>query len=283
MIFRFKTIFFILSIIIFFLTSCEIINPPEELPSYIQIDTFKLQTNEPQEGINTHSITDVWVYIDGSFVGAYELPAHFPVLETGRHKITLYPGIKNNGIAASRVIYPFYTMFEDDTTLTEKQVITINPTVSYRDETVFAWIEDFEEAGITIDTTYRSETDIIIFDETDNQAAHIFLDSTQKFFECISDESFTLPRNSSVYFEMDYKNSRIFAFGLFINKSYTLTQQPVIYLNPSNTWKKICVDLTYYTSTNPDAINFNIFFSIYKTDTLSVADVYLDNLKLIHF
>jgi hypothetical protein len=270
--------------VIFILSSCEIINPPEEIPSYLQVDTIKLLTNPATEGKNTHSITDVWAYVDGTLIGAFELPAKFPVLATGKHHIILYPGIKKNGIAASRIIYPFYTSFEGDTTLTEKQVLKINPTITYRNEAIFAWIEDFESAGTTIDTTSKSDVPVNIFSEPNNQTAYIMLDSAHTMFECASTESFDLPGNDDpVYLEMDYMNSHIFVMGLFINKISIIVQQPVIYLNPTTTWKKICIDLSYYTTVNTDAINYNIFFGMYKSDTLSVATIYLDNLKLIHF
>ncbi|MCX6256590.1 MAG: hypothetical protein NTW49_01600 [Bacteroidia bacterium] len=276
--------FFLLFSFVISIISCDIINPTEEIPSYLKIDTIRLTTN-PSQGKNTSSITDVWVYIDGSIVGVYEMPATFPVLATGRHHVTLYPGIKKNGIAATRIIYPFYTWFDKDTTLAEKGIMTINPTVRYNDSTKFSWIEDFEDAGLTIDTTYRSQVPIrIIHDGNNNQAGYAYLDSSQTLFECRSNGSYVFPLSSSpVFLEMDYKNTIVVTVGLFITKATTIFQQPVIYLNPTSTWKKICIDLTYYTQTTTDAINYSIFFGMLKTDTLTTASLTLDNIKLVHF
>src|SRR5689334_9342546 len=104
-----KTIF--TSLIVITVSSCNLINPDEQAPGYIAIDTFTFDPNptigETGPSVST-KIKDVWVYIDNKFQGAYELPAKFPVLETGSRKIIVSPGIFLNGIAGTRSPYPFY-------------------------------------------------------------------------------------------------------------------------------------------------------------------------------
>ena len=64
-----------------------------EVPSYLKIDNILLDDN------STHNITDAWIYIDDNLQGVYELPAHFPLLVTGKHKLRIKAGIKENGIS----------------------------------------------------------------------------------------------------------------------------------------------------------------------------------------
>ena len=74
-------------------------------PAYIKINDIELNNS------STDKITDAWVYIENQLQGVYELPAKFPVLETGVKEIRIKAGIKNNGISSSRVFYPFLLIF----------------------------------------------------------------------------------------------------------------------------------------------------------------------------
>ena len=63
----------IISICIFILASIISCNKNEEsIPSYISISTYNLNTNPSTEGVNTNNITDVWVYANDQFRGAFE-------------------------------------------------------------------------------------------------------------------------------------------------------------------------------------------------------------------
>ena len=104
--YRFDVLF--LSFIFLSLSSCEIYNPSEDEPSYIHIDSISLTTDYTAYGTASHKITDAWVYVDNELIGAFELPANVPVLKSGVHNINIRPGIKLNGIAATRSYYPFF-------------------------------------------------------------------------------------------------------------------------------------------------------------------------------
>ena len=74
-----KKIYFI-SFIFFAFVSCK----KENLtPSYIKINDIELNSS------STEKITDAWVYIENQLQGVYELPAKFPVLETGNKEIRI--------------------------------------------------------------------------------------------------------------------------------------------------------------------------------------------------
>ena len=70
------------------LASCNLINPDEEIPAYIEVKGFKTTSNYPTQGSASGKITDVWVFADGAYVGTYELPARFPILRSGKQKIS---------------------------------------------------------------------------------------------------------------------------------------------------------------------------------------------------
>jgi hypothetical protein len=83
---RKQTLFFIL--FAFFtaqlFSSCEVINPSEEIPCYLRIDSFLFVDTVNGTPIiikrNTQKITDAWVFVDGKLVGIYDYPSVFPLL-----------------------------------------------------------------------------------------------------------------------------------------------------------------------------------------------------------
>jgi hypothetical protein len=82
------------------LFSCNKFDGDQTIPSYIHIDKITVVDNPTlNEGSLSNKITDAWVYVDEELIGAFELPATFPVLKKGKHKISIHPGIKLNGIS----------------------------------------------------------------------------------------------------------------------------------------------------------------------------------------
>ena len=120
-------------------SSCDIINPKEQVPSYIGIYDISLLVPSQDEGVfgsDSENITDVWLYTDNQLIGAFELPAVIPVLYEGMQNIKAYAGIKVNGISNSREIYPFYSYYEINMELIPGAVNTITPVVKYITESL---------------------------------------------------------------------------------------------------------------------------------------------------
>ena len=93
-----KKIIALILVLVFYHVKRKEIN---DIPSYMSINSVTLDEN------STHNISDVWIYIDDNLQGVYELPANFPILDEGTHKLRVKAGIKDNGISAKRIPYPF--------------------------------------------------------------------------------------------------------------------------------------------------------------------------------
>src|ERR1051325_6642847 len=89
----------------FAVAACNIINPAETVPSYLKVDSIALHADPNTEGSSTSKFTDVWVTVDGLVQGAYEMPAKFPLLFSGKHRIQLRAGVLLNGISGTRAPY----------------------------------------------------------------------------------------------------------------------------------------------------------------------------------
>ncbi len=267
-------------------SSCDIINPEEDIPSYIHIDKFSLVTTTLQ-GANTHKITDAWVFVDGDFIGVFEIPVTFPVLSSGMHQVSIKPGIKIYGIAASREIYPFYKKYTVTKDLMPRQIDTISPVVYYLDELNFGelWMEDFEDAGMKLDTSFGSKVEIVQYNDTiiNSKTGFIALSAVNDYFECKS-EDLNLPKyGERVYLEMDYKCNNEFTVGLWANNTANAIRQPIILLNTTSGWNKIYIDLTQTITSNNNASSFSLYINASINEEKQTAEIYVDNLKIIHF
>ena len=114
-----------------------------------------------KEGTDSADIRDAWVYLDADLVGAFELPAHFPILTEGEQELRVIPGVVINGINGTRVAFPFYESFTHSINLAPKQVYSLDSAMqlksSYKSEVEFPWDidsgqEGFEDTGISIDS-----------------------------------------------------------------------------------------------------------------------------------
>lgn len=276
-----------ITIIVLF-SSCEVFDKEEKIPAYIHIDKINFTTTSEQ-GSNSNKITDAWVYIDDEIIGAFELPVTFPVLWEGSHTITVKPGIKLNGISESRAIYPFYNSYTTTVSLVPDSVIEIFPTSSYSSAAKIVWYEAFEDGGITLEKTYRSDTNIFKTSDITKRFEGDFsgivnMDASRDFFEIKSSNSFVLPQGgSAVILELNYKCNQKFSVGVFTNTPGQSIQNEVLIINKSDTWNKIYVNLTGRVSENSDAINYNIFFGAFKTEDVAVPEILFDNIRLVHF
>lgn len=277
-------------------SSCNNFEGSQEIPAYIHVDTFLLTTNYEIEGAASHKITDVWLYIDNNLQGCYEMPATIPVLERGKHKITIYPGIKLNGISSTRTINPFYKPYIiEELELEEKVIDTIHPSTTYysKDESTieFAFKDDFERQ-IFVEDSNSSDTAIIRTDRdaperwddefnNSHYSGYVWLGDTINNFCFTSTELRDLPnQGNSIFLEIDYKCTEVFEVGLYAKISQ-MEIIPLVYVNPSPTWNKIYINIGPTITDTKDAEYFK-FYIAGMIDKNSEAEYYFDNLKLVY-
>jgi len=289
-----KSIFSIIIILSFSFCfhSCEIINPAEEIPSYIKIDTF-LFTNNPnilEQGGLSSQITDVWVYVDNQPVGAYELPACFPVLNSGEHEILFLPGIKISGISNARGAYPFYTSARFNTTLYPDSIIDLSSKAltKYHDEVIFAFIEDFEDAGIVFEKGPNSDTSIYRTSEAGDvfegsYSGIIRLDNDRPNALLTTTAAYPLPKGyKPVFMELNYKTNHEFIVGLYANSYANIISQDILIINKTDKWKKIYINLTQTVSRYATANDYTLYLRAVKLDEVAEPKILVDNVKVLY-
>jgi hypothetical protein len=264
-------------IFLFIFISCE---KDDKIPSYLKVNNVNLNYNQ-NFGSITKNITDVWVYIEDNLQGVYEIPVEFPVLEDGIKNIRVKAGIKANGIASTRIQYPFYSSFLDTINLVKDETIEIFPTFSYNDA-FDAIIEDFENSGTTVDSTISSEIDFTIVNEDENKYAFAEIISPLINFE-IATQDLTLPQQGApVYLELDYKSSTEFLVGMYINYPQDVVKSELVWVTSKQDWNKIYINLTQTVSESIGAQSFKVFINMRRNDPSSNEEISLDNIKVLY-
>lgn len=300
-------------------TSCKKFEGGQTIPAYIHIDSIIVNPNidYPTFGANTSNITDAWVYVDDQIIGCYELPATFPVLKKGNHKVSVYAGIKVGGIAAARSPYPFYQPREykgaETINLVEDSIVTINPVVNYYpiDVLTMHWKEDFESGTITLSS--MAESDTIVERVSGDEALHLpdfpeyssysgrvqLPPDSLHFYASTFSELKDLPTNGSYcMLELNYNCNAPFTVGVLYCQNYIEKEAPLVTIQPTDTehsrpnrWKKIYINIGPICVEHENASYFKIYFTshVYTSVEGNYNEVipdyqryyYFDNLKLI--
>jgi hypothetical protein len=269
--------------------SCNIINPTEKIPAYISIDTFLLNTDVGLQGSNAAKITDAWIYVNDNPIGVFELPCKVPALVEGNSKISIGPGIKSNGIAATRVIYPFYKYYYTEADLIPEGEIKFSPVTTYLDSVNFAFKTNFDDiAGIALEATSKSDTSLQITSSSSevfegNGSLKAVLTKDTSYLEFRQLEIMQLPKQGAfVFLEMNYKCNNFLNVILYSNYLSAAPQiDNVLTLTPTDDWNKIYIDLTRYVSTQVNASSYQVYFSALKLGGKEPLVVYMDNLKIV--
>ena len=276
---------------LFFITvisSCEIINPEEKIPSYIYINDFTFSCNLELHGYPSTKITDAWVYANGIFIGAFELPATVPILESGETDIIVYPGIKENGISGTGMIYPFYNGYSITRNLMEGETDTLYPSSTYKPSAAITFLfKDRFETGNSFHsveseadlTTTTSVTDIF----EGLRSAITTLTPDLDTFRVSTDPLFFGTIDHQLFLELDYKCDINYLVYLRCNTTGGSTiYDEVLTITPKDYWNKIYVNLNptlqFFSAYQPESYNLEFRAINTLNDT---AQIYFDNLKII--
>lgn len=259
------------------------------VPAYLRIDSIRLTTDYSTQGTAIHNITDAWVYIDGELIGTFQLPATFPVLKQGTHTLMVFPGVKKDGIAATRISYPFYQEINKTINLVPDQPLPVGTlSTTYATKAKFIWKEDFDNIAITLDTT-KATTEKIKQTPSDSpltlEGLHsgiVELDTVGATFEGVSHSTFTIP-NSAVFLEMNFNINTTLIVGVYVTTFGLINEVPIMTLLPTNDkWKKIYIDLTTTLNAYTGATKFRVYYYL-KNTTGDHYRILLDNIKVLSF
>jgi hypothetical protein len=264
-------------------------------PAYISVQSIQVDL-APGEGAETANITDAWISVDGTQIGAGTFPATFPVIldeNFPTNSIRIRAGIKNNGITNTRAIYPFYEASVTTADLQPGETYTINPVVGYDPQAIIDIIEDFETPSqpiFTEDLDGNPNTEVVSESNdvrSGNYSGRLVI--TDSDLECTVGSSLRIPNLAGisatpVYVEMDYKSNVPVQVGL--QAHYSTGQEDAIYKGGFNSsdgaWRKIYFEFTteVFGSNAPE---YSVILRAVKPVGVQDPEILIDNVKLLHY
>ncbi len=268
---------------------CNIINPAEKVPTYVHVDSFDFAINNAaKEGSARQQINCAWVYFDNQAIGVFDLPANIPILADGPGQVELIPGVTISGIKDYNTQYAFFKPATVDITNNPGGVINYTPKTSYLTDAVFQWKEDFETGNTFIPVNSELTTDSTVTRVTDNDkvyegaaSGYIYMDGTHYESENITNSSFPISQGRS-FLEINYKCNTSFQVGLQTTVGGAIQYEYIIGLKARDTWNKVYVDLSQFTSVYQGS-SFRLMIKSGLDEGLSNGYVLIDNLKIISF
>ncbi len=286
-------LFILLLSIIFILSSCIKNNPD---PSWIEVNEWQLNSNIELSGLEgelTESITNAKVYVNDDLLGIFEVPFRIPVLKSGPCNVKVYPVVVNNGISATKKLYPFLNLYEIDAELIQNETLTINPVTSYKSITNF-WVEDFEDINNSIEndvntslaTLQLSNENLTAFNG--NFCGKVILNQNDTTWVANTTEQLAIPKGSECYLEIDYYVTNDLYTGLlYVNPDNTTQNNVNIRLNGQSpedaVWKKIYIELKELVIASPNQAQFLQTFSAFLDEGDSEGLIYIDNIKVLWY
>lgn len=240
------------------------------------------------------------MYINDTYLGTYSLPTTIPVLAEGETKITVFPGIRDNGSSTTPDIYTFYKRYEVTLDLQPDVTTEVLPRTTYEDNAKFRLVEAFESVGhaMRADLDENSATNVVI-SQADafegNSSGRITLTRQDSFIVVGTNPLVEFPQSGgTAYVELDYKNDvrmALLLIGLDSRGEVVFQSEFNRIINPRETWNKIYLNFTLdfrNMEIQRNVASYQLMLrSIIPSENgrliLDEADIYLDNLKIIHF
>jgi hypothetical protein len=238
------------------------------------------------QGSASHNISDLWLYVNGQFQGAYPSSSPLPILSHGKTAgIDIFAGIKNNGISSTRTPWPFYNVLHIDTLAPAGSTLTLPLNFTYNSTATFTWTEDFDESlGLTLRKSDLSDTTYSFADPSEafeGKSIVLSLDGSDVYGQLESSGSgFALPAgNSNVYLELNYKCNHEFSVGLIGDDQFL---RPAITINPQQEWNKIYIQLATAVNSPETSSRYKVYFRMVRSASGEAARFFLDNIKLVY-
>ncbi|MEZ4918224.1 MAG: hypothetical protein R2792_03875 [Saprospiraceae bacterium] len=267
----------------------------EPIASYVYVEPFIIDAGGDA---SDHKIVDCWFYAGGEFLGAYTLPALIPVIAEGPTELQIFPGVKENGIAATPNIYPFLNRSIIQADLTPMGTDTVHPSTTYAANAIFPFGLDrgsFDGgATITLENRDADQATGFVLTETggyEGKSLYMAVDTTHPIMY-VATEYVSLPTTfqQEVWLELHYRNDMPFSLWLVGNNNNSEITLPIFQFNPTEdgAFNKIYINLTEALVSLYEASQFKLELRASLPSDLNggyeqdAGKVWVDNIRLVH-
>lgn len=301
---RFTPLLFLFYCALFW-QGCNIINPHEQTPTYVHIDSFSFRTNpsvtllkidgstSPELATVSHKVNTVLVYYNNNPIGIFDLPATFPVPASGSGSLKIAPAIAVNGQNNMIAAYPFYTFDTSTLIANAGNVINHTPVSQFYSDVKVKCISNFEGGGSNATNFVLTEGNRVMqldIDPADvlegNACGEIRLNAVGDSSIDSTAKSFTIPLGGTTFIEFDYKSTVPFYVGLQANLSATVSSAPYFLsgINPSSGsgWQKFYLEIDGFIG-KAQGSTYNFYIKAVLADGQTSGKLLIDNIQLVTF
>jgi hypothetical protein len=242
------------------LTGCELFNPEEELPAYIQFEDPKVVIDETTGQETNAGIRNLWLYHGGFLQGAYQLDPEvdtngrvIPFLQLDRTDFFVEGGIYETGQSAFQIPHPFWDRVTFDWAATVGETLVVKPRFHYVDESNYIAPLDEHFDGGSIDfvpfgSSLSNFDSTFLTLRTDDvfhgiSSGYVRFGANDRWFEVRNTNSFRTVQSSNIFAEITYKNNIPFSVGLIYQSLLGVQSVEIVTVNPSAEWRTIYVHL----------------------------------------
>lgn len=270
--------------------ACDTSSTSPGIPAFVEVSQVQFSTTVDQ-GSNSHAISELWFYVNGNISGVLDTPARLPVLESGNHNVTVFAGIKNNGMGTSRIRYPFYTAYDTVLNLQSGQSVAIDPKFTYLQNAIVNASRNFEAGNTFTEATGNSGT-IELLNEPELASSGVRcvrmkLPADAGLCSYVDESNIELSSGDVAFMEVDYSCNNTFIIGMYVVTAGQSVKVPVLYLTPTNngdgsipTWNKVYMDLGMVAVQYPFADYYRFYVECVRNESL-IPTIYLDDIKIV--
>ena len=283
----------LLTLLIAVVSGCD--KEIEPIPAYIKIDSVSVSTTAAQ-GNPIHEISAVNVYVDEQFMGLFEIPCTIPVLFSGKHKLSIIPSVRLNGALNQHVIHRLFNRTDTTINLVEGKITeTGNINLTYKSNTEFAWLEDFEDNNSSLirwfssagDTSYITTEPFSLngryVGNTRCMKVVIGAADTAKTVDMASFKYFgSLPlMGTDIMFEFDIKTPVPVQMAMIRKNSSGKLYLPYVYIfETGGEWKRFYINLIYELYNQPGDTEIQLMLSPIKAAEIKASqEIFIDNIR----
>ena len=276
--------------VVFILCACVKNNPD---PSWLRVNDWSLEANialSGEEGELSHQLTNAKVFVNDTLLGIFETPFTIPILSQGPCEIKVYPVVVNNGISATKKVYPFIEFYQTDITLVKNETVEINPVTKYKSIANF-WIEDFEDINTSIENDPNTSlANLQVSNENltafnGNYYGKVILNEIDSTWVAYTLDQLPIPKGVDCFLELDYYNTNDVYQGLLSVSPDGITNNINVRMNAQEVdavyWKKIYIELKELVIASPNQSSFLQSFSASLDAEDTEGLIYLDNIKVV--
>ena len=260
------------------------------LPAFLHANSVDFSTLSLQ-GSNSSAISELWFYSDGDILGVVDTPVSLPLLKSGTQTISVFAGIKNNGMGTSRIRYPFYTTYDTTLTVVAGEHYEIKPRYSYVSNVLIDATRNFEAGNSFVESSTNSGSIELLNDPelaaSGVRCVRMNLPPGAPLLSYLDETNVALNAGEVAFLEMDYSCNNTFVVGVYTIDGSNSTKVPVLYLTPTQAvgndapnWNKIYMDLGLVASQYPNINNFRLYVEC-TSEEAAEPIIFLDDIKIV--